>query len=164
MANEVLSQRDPRWAKKTLGFTRTTIGNFGCTLVALTSWLNRTFGLSMTPDQVNQRLKDNKAYSDGVTIGKGNLIVWARVPGAFPDVMTRFKFVERGYNYSNVKVAWQIYVKNNPVLVEVNGAKIGAPRHWVLFIGGQKAMDPWTGKIISTSYYPATGYAIFSKA
>lgn len=148
----MLSQRDAKWAKIKLGFSNYTIGSHGCTITALTMWLNRVFGYKLTPDEVNTRLKGAKAFT-------GALILWARVPVAFPSLTWIF----RGYNYDNIRVAFYVYMKRLPVLVEVNAAKIGAAKHWVLYIGGQKACDPWTGKVIPTSTYPATGYALFEK-
>lgn len=147
-----LSQRDPRWAKKTLGFSKLLIGGYGCTITSLAMLLSRVENREVRVDEVNDKLKSVKAF-------QGALLIWSRVPLAYPSI----KFVKRAYNYSNVDVAFNIYVKSVPVMVEVNGAKIGAARHWVLFIGSGKANDPWTGKEISTSYYPLTGYSIFKK-
>lgn len=147
-----LSQRDPRWAKKTLGFSRLTIGGWGCTLVSLTMLLNYVESKNYTPDYVNDKLRAVKAFS-------GALLLWANVPKAFPSL----RFIKRAYNYSNTDVAWNVYVKRMPVLVEVNGAKIGAPRHWVLFTGNGRMNDPWFGDTRSTSFYPLTGYSVFSK-
>lgn len=147
-----LYQRDPRWAKKTLGFSKLTIGGYGCTISCLAMLLSRVENREVRVDEVNEKLKSVKAF-------QGALLIWSRVPLAYPSI----KFVKRAYNYSNVDVAFNIYVKGVPVMVEVNGARIGAPRHWILFIGSGKANDPWTGKEISTSYYPLTGYSIFKK-
>ena len=154
MNYQVMSQRDPKWISKTLGFSRLTIGKYGCTLTSLTMLLNRTFGWQLTPVDVNQRLKDFGAF-------QGALVLWARIPLAYPQL----KWVWRDYNYNNVKVAWYVYVRKLPVLVEVNGAKIGAPKHWVLYTGGRQMVDPWpiSGAIRPTTYYPATGSAIFDK-
>ena len=49
------------------------------------------------------------------------------------------------------------------VMVEVNAASIGAVKHWVLFVGRQKMIDPWTGTTESTSKYPLTGYSIYHR-
>jgi hypothetical protein len=147
-----LSQRNPLWSSKKLGFSKLSIFNYGCTLTTLTNLLNRVFGYSFTPDMVNDRLKSVNAFS-------GALIIWAKVSVAYPEL----KFVCRDWNYNNTKVAWYVYIKKLPVMVEVNASKIGAARHWVLFIGNQKCVDPWTGTIISTGTYPLTGDAIYTK-
>jgi hypothetical protein len=147
-----LSQRDPRWAKKALGFSKLSIGGYGCTITSLAMLISRVENREVRVDEVNEKLKSVKAFS-------GALLLWSRVPLAYPSL----KFIKRAYNYSNADAAFNIYIKGVPVMVEVSGAKIGAPRHWVLFKGGGKANDPWTGKEISTSYYPLTGYSVFSK-
>lgn len=147
-----LSQRDPQWAGKKLGFSNLTIGNYGCTLTCLTMLLNY-LGYSETPATVNDNLKKVGAFT-------GALILWANVPKAYP----KLKWVTRGYNYNNLTVWWQINIKKVPVMVEVNAARIGAAKHWVLFIGDAKMADPWTGTISPTSTYPLTGYAIYDKA
>jgi hypothetical protein len=41
------------------------------------------------------------------------------------------------------------------VLVEVDGKPIGGYRHWVVYIGNGKMIDPWDGKEKSTSSYPS---------
>lgn len=143
---EPLSQRDPRWANTYLGTSKTTIHDYGCTLTSLTMLLNH-YGGSYTPDQVNHKLKEVNGFSNG------NLIIWSAIPKAFPQVKT----VERVWSYDNSKVA-----SNLPAMVEVNGSRIGASKHWVLYIGNQKMNDPWFGNEKSTSYYAPTGCAIFT--
>jgi hypothetical protein len=147
------SQRDPKWANKRLGFSTLTIGNYGCTLTALSSLVSYVYQETYTPDRVNDMLKKAGGFV-------GALVLWSRVPLAFG----KLKWMKRVYGYKNWEVASYVYLKKTPVLVEVNGAKIGAPRHWVLFLGNQKAMDPWTGNVISTSHYPPTGYSLIQKA
>lgn len=48
-------------------------------------------------------------------------------------------------------------------IIEVNGAAIGAPggKHWLGFIGDQKALDPWDGAITPTSKWSPTGMALY---
>lgn len=154
MNYQIMSQRDPLWAQKYLGFSTKRIGDYGCTLTCLTMLINRAFGFQLTPTDVNDRLKKVGAFS-------GALVLWARVPSAYPGL----KWISRDYNYSNVKVAWYVYGRKIPVLVEVNGSKIGAVRHWVLFTGNREMVDPWPigGAVRPTSYYPLTGNAIFDK-
>lgn len=148
-----LSQLDPRWSKVRLGFSNLRIGGYGCTLVSLTMLLNYVEGKSYTPDQVNAQLKKHSGFD-------GALIKWWKVPEAYPSL----KFIERGGNYSNLKVAAYVYLKKLPVMVEVDGESIGAGHHWVLFIGNRLMNDPWTGKTESTSKYPCTGFSLFSRS
>jgi hypothetical protein len=147
----VFGQRDERWSGKYVGFSTKTFRNVGCTVVSLASFVSHVYNESFKPDDVNERLKDVKAFS-------GALLYWSRIPLAFP----KLKFVKRAYNYKNIEVAWSVYIKKVPVMVEVNAAPIGAARHWVLYLGFQKQMDPWYGVINSTSKYIPTGYALFS--
>jgi hypothetical protein len=157
-----LSQRDPRWAAKLLGFPTkyigsdgkervytTTIGQSGCTLTCMTMLLNYRLNANMGVDEVNEQFKRAGAFS-------GPLIYWSKVPLAYP-----VKFVSRYYNYNNF-VAWKYtYIYHKPVVVQVNASKIGATQHWCLMLGDKKMADPWTGNIVSTSTYPLTGLAIY---
>lgn len=148
-----LSQRDKRWKDTKLGFSTYTIGTHGCTVTSLTMLLNYIDNANYTPDQVNERLKKVRAYV-------GGLLYWSRVPLAYPSL----KWIKRAYNYNNVEVAWYVYGKKLPVMVEVNAWSIGAPRHWVLFIGNRQMCDPWVGKIEPTTKYPLTGYSLYQRA
>ena len=147
---EILNQRDSRWASELLGFSKTsTIGNFGCTITALAMFAG------ITPSQVNQRLKSVGGFQD-------DLILWAKIKEAMPWM----EFEWRGYFYENDRVAEAIK-KWGACLVEVDfDGKISTPsdRHWVLYTGNQRMIDPWTGVEKSTSYYPLTkGYSIIKK-
>jgi hypothetical protein len=159
-----LKQGDKRWASKYVGFGRETFAKVGCTVTDITCMINYLAKADYTPDQINDRLKEFNAFSDGKTLGTGNLVVWSRVCMAFPFL----KFVKRSYNYEtwshNAEVSVYVYALKIPVLVEVYVPQ-GANRtkHWVLFIGNRKAIDPLTGTIVSTGKYPTTGYSLFQK-
>lgn len=143
----IYSQRDSRWKNKKLGFSTRTIGTDGCTLTCISMLVGET------PDVVNDKLKAVKAFS-------GALIAWGNIQKAYPQL----KFIKRVRNYNNWEVSFWVNLKGKPQLVEVYAGKIGAPRHWVVFIGNKKCIDPWTGLTISTSYYtPLTGYALLEK-
>jgi hypothetical protein len=147
------SQRDPRWRAKKLGNSNLTIGGYGCLLTSLSALISYVTGTEHTPDKVNDDLKKAKAFT-------GALLIWSRVPIAYPQL----KWINRAYNYSNLAVWTTINLRKVPVCVEVNGAKIGAPRHWVLFVGDKKMLDPWVGKIENTTKYPLTGSGIYYKS
>lgn len=142
----VYSQRDWRWFWKRVGFGSGYFGTVGCTVTALTSLLF-VAGYDLTPPEVAERLRKAKAFT-------GDLILWSRIQIAFPKV----KFVFRGYGYKNAPVK-EMIEKETPVLVEV---LLSGHRHWVLFLGDMKMIDPWTGKVVSTSKYPLTGYSLIS--
>ena len=134
-------QRDPKWGKIKLGFSNTTIEDFGCTI----SCLGNIIGV--TPDVVNERMKSVNGFANG------NLVIWDKIPQAFPGIT-----VKRVWSYNNDDVL--AHVPN--VLVEVPAKPIGGNgSHWVVFIGNKKLNDPWTGKERPTSDFPnPTGYCI----
>ena len=128
-----LSQKDKRWGSLKLGFSDTTIAQYGCTITAL------SMILGSTPDVVNERLKAVQGFA------QGNLVIWAKLEEAFPGIK-----IKRVWSYDNADV-----LANVPnVLVEVDGKPIGGYRHWVVFIGNKKMIDPWDGKEKPTSSYP----------
>ena len=142
-----LSQRDDRWANQKLGFSvNTTIGQAGCVITAIAM----KFGT--TPDVVNEALKalprdakGNGGYFDA------NLVVWKKLEEALPGV----QFVNIYDHYDN-----DIVLKSLPCIVEVDGTPIGAPMHWVLFIGNQKILDPWDGVERSTATYKPKSFVV----
>ena len=158
----VLSQRDYRWANKKLGFSNYTIGTHGCTITSLTNLMNRMLGYNLTPDVVNDKLKTLGEYTNYNQRGAflGAYLVWANVPRVYSGL----RWIFRDINYNNVRVAWYVYIARVPVMIEVNATKIEAPRHWVLYIGNRQCVDPWTGKIVPTSTYPATGDAVYTRS
>lgn len=152
MKPTIFSQRDRKWANDRMGESASTIHDFGCTITSLASLLT-SLGYDETPKTVNRKLSAHGGYYK-----KTALLVWSAVP----KIWSKLRFVKRAYNYNNIEVAWYVYGKRIPVLVEVNGAKIGAARHWVLFIGNREMIDPWYGRVSSTSYYPQTGYTLYN--
>lgn len=130
---QILSQRDNRWKNIKLGFSDTTIGDYGCTVTAL------AMILGTTPDVINDRLKTVNGFA------QGNLVIWGKLEEAFPGIK-----IKRVWTYDNEDV--KANVPN--VLVEVDGKPIGGYRHWVVFIGAKKLYDPWTGTERPTSDFP----------
>jgi hypothetical protein len=117
----------------------------------MSSFVSHVYNEKITPDMFNTEVKRVNGFV-------GALLYWKRVEAAYP----KLKFEWRNYNYSNKDVSISVYLKKIPVPVEVNAAKIGAVKHWVLFVGDRKMMDPWTGKISPTSTYPTTGSSIYT--
>lgn len=144
----VLSQRDSRWSWKTLGFSTGTIGNYGCLITCLTM-IAKEGDVSATNDKMKQF--GDYAYGNYKSPFYSNLVVWANVPNAIPSL----KFVERLYTYDNEK-AKNWLAKGYPVIVQVDGAPIGAPYvdHYIILVGDQKCVDPWTGKVRPTTDFP----------
>lgn len=151
---KILSQRDPKWKDQILGFgnkNTTTIEYFGCTITSLAMLAG------ITPDDVNNRLNKVRGYAESSS-GVSNLIIWSKIQEAIPWM----EFEWRGYGYENDKVKAAID-QSGGCLVEVNGSRIGASRHWVLYVGNQEMHDPWFGTKKGTSYYAPTGYATIKR-
>src|SRR3990167_1392706 len=121
-----LSQRNPVWGNKYLGFSNTYVRDFGCVITSL------SMILGTTPDVVNDRLKAVQGFANG------NLVIWSKIPEAFPGISQR-----RVWSYNNDDV------KNNVpnVMVEVPPNAIGgvSGKHWEVFIGNQECLDPCKG-------------------
>jgi hypothetical protein len=145
------SQRDKRWGENYLGFSRLKIKDYGCTITSLAMFLNSQ-GYSETPATVNDKLKKVNGF-------QGALVIWS----AIPKVWKNIRFIKRARNYNNIEVAWYVYVKRLPVMVEVYAPSIGAVRHWVLYVGDRYMLDPWTGTGKPTSTYQATGYTLLDR-
>lgn len=143
-----LSQRDSHWGDITIGHSTSKISAYGCTLTCLSILANTT------PDVINAFL----TAVDGFQVDR---ILWPKLNETklglhFPDM-------GRQYVYNDVAVRDAIKAYSG-CLVEVDfDGIISTPndRHWVLYIGDQKLIDPWDGKIKPTSSYPLVkGYAI----
>lgn len=145
----LFSQRDPQWKSLKHGTSNTTIGTTGCTITDLASLLSY-FKQNFNPKQVNELLKSNNGYY------LGNQVIWSQFVRIFG-----LKGYKRMTYYSNADVSWNVYALGRPVLVEVLAPK-GVPggKHWVLFLGDRKCMDPWTGTIEPTSKFTPTGYCV----
>lgn len=154
-----LSQRDPKWGDVLLGFSNYRIKSKGCTLTAFTMLVNYVYGSKLGVNEVNDKLKEYQAFAKD-QYGQRALLIWSLAAKAYP----KLKWIYREYNYNNTRVSWYVYIHKVPVCVEVNAWSIGAPKHWVLYLGSQKMADPWTGTIESTSKYPATGDALYQRA
>lgn len=149
--------------KNKLGFSKYTIASHGCTLTCLTMLYNYVTGKMYTPAHINDKLKtlgnyDPRTNTKGAF--QGALLVWSNVFRVLPEL----KFVARYYNYNNLVASEYVYLKKMPVMAEVNGAKIGASKHWCLLLGDKKMADPWTGRVETTAKYPLTGLGLYKRA
>lgn len=154
MVSLLFSQRDLKWRDVKLGSSNTTIGSHGCTVTSLAMLLAH-FGQSYDPHSLNILLTAKGGFAAPKENPKQkNLIIWKRVAELLPVI-----FIGRFYSYSNTEVAK--HLKDCPVLVEVDGAPIGGSKHWVLYVGDKKLVDPWDGKVKPTSAYTPTGYSVY---
>jgi hypothetical protein len=147
---KVYSQTDPRWKDKKLGFGKTTIGSHGCFIT------NLAMAVGIPPDQVNEILKDRKAFS-------GDLV---RTPQAFEAL--GLKIVDTGDVIPNRDFNINHEPNWSPTIKEVDmSPKIsGKQQHFVLRVldGKQKfIIDPWGGVRRKINYYPFVSYRLFKK-
>jgi len=151
---EILSQRDPRWKSIVLGKSNTKIGGYGCTITCVAMLAG------LTPDVVNARLNEVGGYAapDNAPTQK-NLINWYKVNAAIPEL--QFQSRVRSMDYDAVNGAVNNF---GACLVEVDfdGAR-GNLRHWVLWVGGGRMYDPWTGTEEDLGKYEPIGFAIIAK-
>src|SRR3990167_2213371 len=104
-----------------------------------------------TPVVVNDKLKKVQGFANG------NLLIWSKLHQAFPELT----FIKRSYTYNNDEVK-----ANLPCLVEVDfdNSPVSNGNHWILFIGNQRMLDPWTGQNRPTNTYKILkGYSIIKK-
>lgn len=139
-----ISQQDPAWKNKKLGFSSYTIGTDGCTLTCLTMLLNG-FGHTESPATMNDKLK---------SLGNGNgfvggLIAWGGLPVLFPEFSLRKITVCRENTQKapldEIDAALEL---GQAVIVEVDQSlAAGIQNHWVVLHkkeGNDYLMnDPW---------------------
>lgn len=130
----LLSQHDGRWKDAKLGNSDLTMGSSGC-LVTDLGMITENL-----PTTVNKKLLDAKGFL-------GPLVIWSRIQSAYP----KLKFVWRSYSYNNTSVLNQIQ-RNGFCLVEATH-RFKKCKHWVLFIGNRRLIDPETGTERSTAVY-----------
>lgn len=125
-----LSQRDPRWAGKTIGKSNSTIGRYGCTITDL-SMASDWFGCYKDPGWMAKNLRF-----------LGDLVIWSSI-----ERVLCFKFIWRFHGYKEKLILEALGHKTKIVLLHVRN------RHWVLCIRKSiypwsrwfKTADPWTG-------------------
>lgn len=136
---KLLSQNNPEWKLKKLGFSDVTIGSYGCVITCYAMLWNSD------PVAVNDYFKENDLY---VNL---NLVYWAKTPG----------FVWRGWEYDNEKVK-EAVSKYRGCIVETDfddNPRNG--KHFVVAIGNGKIYDPWDGKEKDfSSYNYVYGYVV----
>lgn len=143
----ILSQRDPRWGKVTIGQSGLELEDFGCTLTSL-SMHSGWYGKLRYPDWLAKNAKFTK---DGK-------ILWQ----SLNDIDLPFKFVWRFYGANDAKLREILFSKNDAAIVEVN---LGKGKHWLSLIGyddnlGFRCADPYYGDTcyIASRYKKYTGF------
>ncbi|MEA2056594.1 MAG: hypothetical protein U9O78_02700 [Patescibacteria group bacterium] len=129
-----LKQGDPKWRNKKLGTG--TIGDRGCTCTCLAMLAGTT------PDKI----------VDEAQFTAGGAIYW--------QTLKSLKFIWRGYKYENDRVLKAIKDYGG-CLVQFKSPQASGGKHWCLFIGDGRMIDPLTGRENRTSKYGnPTGYCI----
>ncbi len=143
-SSNYISQQDPAWKKKKLGFSNYTIGADGCTLTCLTMLVNG-FGHNESPASMNSKLK---------SLGNGNgfvggLVAWGGLPVLFPEFSFR-KITLCRKNTQNAPIAEidAALARGQAVLVELDQSPAaGIQNHWVVLYKKQGndylINDPW---------------------
>ena len=138
------SQRDPRWAGDSLGFSTSTLGGYGCAVTSIAMLASVAYP-GMTPAIANVALRNENAFSGGD-------LIWERVSTAFD----RLEFLGR-YDWDKRMTAEQVsFVKrmireHGPQVLEVDfKARTAAQeQHFVLAIAVDgddlRIIDPWDG-------------------
>ncbi len=119
-----LSQMDPRWKDKPLGFDTITIGNYGCLMTCMTMIANY-YGFNETPDTVNEKMKAVNGY-------QGALIIPSAFPIAFPGMVYR-NFINCENSPAPMSEIDAYLAQGKPVIIEVDYApNPGLQNHWVV--------------------------------
>jgi hypothetical protein len=137
---EYYSQRDPRWANKTIGNTKSTIGLYGCFGTALANLSGK-----YTPDQVFGILSKNGYL-------RGDLIIST-------PVMASLLGLE--YDGNNFEINKKPPYKT---IAEVDmSPSPGKQQHFVVIKEDGSIIDSWTGTIRPAGTYPLVSYRLFKK-
>jgi hypothetical protein len=125
-----LSQMDPRWKDKLLGFdSSSTIGSYGCLMTSMTMVANY-YGFSETPDTVNEKMKAAKGF-------QGPLIMPAMFPVAFPGMIYR-NFIQCQNQPAPITEIDAYLAQGKPVIIEVDySPNAGLQNHWIVLYGKQ---------------------------
>jgi len=157
LAIRALSQRDPVWARKKLGFSQGSIGDYGCAVTALAMVLNyidaELLGVTdrHTPATVNAALRVVNGFR-----GKyRNSINWPAVPAVWPllEYDDRVDCANRLAHKSELKEIDDRLAHRTPVIIYVDARKSepGLQQHFVLIVGQDtdtgvyRINDPWHG-------------------
>jgi hypothetical protein len=138
-----LSQNDPAWKSKHLGFDNSsTIGKWGCLLTCLAMVADR-YGYDETPLSLNEKLKGL-----GPNAGFMGALV---IPASLPRVLPRLRFrnyIECHNSPAPIPDIDASLAAEMPVIVEVDySAAPGLQNHWVVLYqksgGDYLIRDPW---------------------
>ena len=131
------SQRDPRWNKTLLGYSRTsTIGLYGCKITCFASWNDER------PDILNEQFKKDGCFFNG-------------------DLLSDEACAKSlGWKYKGKETV----NPNRKCLAEVDFSPApGVQQHFVIYDPSNKRIfDPWTGDYRPESAYKFISYRVFT--
>lgn len=162
------SQKDPRWANERMGYTYLTMGQEGCLVTNVASYMS-FFGIDTDPLRYNQLLTARYGYLyDEVKKQYTNRMYWK-----MPEKLWPGKVAMAEYSWFNNGVGWEPFAEKmiqsgRPVLAQVDMIP-GGPmnQHWVILLGKINNLwycsDPWYGTISAlnaryTGVYRIAGY------
>ena len=149
-----LTQRDLRWAGKTIGATKLLVKDFGCTITCISMALDWA-GKYINPGFLAKYLDFNS----------GGYLIWKSIARE-----TGLEFVWRQYGFNDRMIADAVKSSDKVCLLELTDYFTGGPKekHWVLatmkipFVGYWVA-DPWYGKRTIVRNKLISGCAILRK-
>lgn len=131
----IYSQRDPKWAKETLGFGKTTLGSHGCFVTSLAIMCGKT------PSEVNSILKKGKFFN-------GDLIISSNAMANSLGLT----YVGKIDSQPKFKTIAEVDMSPAP----------GKQQHFVVVKEDGSIIDPWTGTIRPKGTYPIMSYRLFN--
>jgi lysozyme len=127
-----LLQRDSKWSSVTIGKSKSTIGQYGCTITCV-AMASTWFNCYHDPAWMAKNLKF-----------QNDLLIWSSI-----NEKTCFDFEWRFYNCDHQRIREALNNNRKVCLLQVYS------RHWVLATSnlytGYWTADPWTG---TSKYYP----------
>jgi len=161
-----LSQRDSKWASLLLGFntnSKYNIGDYGCLITCLAMVYNYYTGKSITPSDMNEKLKALGA-GYGFSVGTG-YYVWGAFPYVCTTVKESYKTTPSALTDTQMNAINSAVDAGYPVMLEIDFDPTDADvdMHWVLATKRNKdnenditINDPWTGTERSLKEYLGT--------
>ena len=148
---EKLGQRDEEWSRKHLGYSNTSIGNYGCFLVCLCMQA-KYYGYDYDPNSLNNRLKETGGFSNDLIKAQGVL-------EAFPS--WDYERIDCETSAAPIDRVKKRIDEGHPTIIKVDFVPSTAKKetHFCLVIGyTDKDLlinDPWTGEeYFLTGKYP----------
>ncbi|WP_420629073.1 NBR1-Ig-like domain-containing protein [Candidatus Leptofilum sp.] len=102
------SQVDPRWRNDQLGFGREKIGTWGCLMTCMAMALS-AYGTRLTPQEMNQRLKNMPANQGGFSANS------SVTPFLAPAYLGGLQYNKNVKSWPNKQVDWAVWTGENPI-------------------------------------------------